>query len=321
MTATDRSPTATVEERGKGNGTANAGSGLQRTARRKEYLLFLLFVAPNVVLLGVFAYWPVIYNGYLSLTSWDLLSPEKPFVGLANYVDMFTDPDFWAVLGRTVVFSGAIVIGSMVLGLAIALLLNQKLMGRNFVRTMSFAPHILSGAAIGTIWLFIFDPAYGLLKYLLSPFGVTSPAWMTDSAWALPGLIIVYLWKNVGFVAVVYLAGLQGMPADLYEAARIDGASTWTLFRKITFPLLSPVTFFVAITSIIGTFQAFDIIAIMTNGGPGDATTTLSWYVYQQAFQALDAGHAGAGAIVMFVILLFITGAQARFMERRVHYR
>ena len=289
--------------------------------RRREYLLFLAFVAPNLVLLGVFSYWPVVYNGYLSLTSWDLLSATKPFVGLANYVDMFTDPDFYAVLVRTLLFSGVIVAASMALGLTIALLLNQRLVGRNFVRTMSFAPHILSGAAIGTVWLFIFNEDYGLLKAVIEPMGLTSPAWMTDSAWALPGLILVYLWKNVGFVAVVYLAGLQGMPADLYEAAKIDGAGSWTLFRRITFPLLSPVTFFIAITTVIGTFQAFDIIAIMTGGGPGDATTTLSWYVYQQAFQALDAGHAGAGAIVMFVILLFITGAQARFMERRVHYR
>jgi len=298
-----------------------SGANLSARQRRREYALFAAFVAPNVVLLAVFSYWPVIYNGYLSLTSWDLLSPTKPFVGFANYADMFSDPDFIAVLWRTLWFSGAIVVVSMAAGLAIAMLLNQRLFGRNLVRTSAFAPHILSGAAIGTIWLFIFDPSYGLLKAVIEPIGLTSPAWMTDSAWALPGLIIVYLWKNIGFVAVVYLAGLQNMPRDLYEAAKIDGAGSWVLFWRITFPLLSPVTFFVAITTVIGTFQAFDIIAIMTNGGPGDATTTLSWYVYQQAFQALDAGHAGAGAIVMFVLLLFITGAQARIMERRVHYR
>jgi sn-glycerol 3-phosphate transport system permease protein len=289
--------------------------------RRREYLLFGAFVAPNVVLLAVFAYWPVIYNGYLSLTSWDLLSPAKPFVGLANYADMLTDPDFYAVIIRTILFSAVIVLGCVVAGLAVAMLLDQKLFGRNFVRTMSFAPHILSGAAMGVIWLFIFDPTYGLLKAILDPLGVTSPAWMTDSAWALPGLIIVYLWKNIGFVAVVYLAGLQNLPQDLYEAARIDGASAWTTFRRITLPLLSPVTFFVGVVTIVSTFQAFDVIAIMTNGGPGDATTTLSWYIYKMAFQALDAGHAGAAAIIMFVILLALTGAQARFLERRVHYR
>lgn len=300
---------------------SDAASAGARERRRREYLLFLAFVAPNVVLLAVFSYWPIVYNGYLSLTSWDLLSETKPFVGLANYVDMFTDPAFRAVIWRTFFFSGGILVGSTVLGLMVAMLLNQRLRGRNIVRTVTFAPHIVTGAAIGTIWLFIFDPNYGLLKEVIEPLGFTSPAWMTDSAWALPGLIIVYLWKNTGFVAVIYLAGLQSMPQELYEAARIDGAGPWTLFRRITLPLLSPVTFFVAVTTIIGSFQAFDVIAMMTGGGPGDATTTLSWYVYQQAFQALDAGHAGAGAIVMFCLLLIITGAQARFLERRVHYR
>ena len=320
MTTTERTPSP-VAAVSRSRRRATTGPDPRTRQRRREYLLFLAFVAPNVVLLGVFSYWPVLYNGYLSMTTWDLLSATKPFVGLANYVDMFTDPDFYAILVRTVLFSGVIVVASMVIGLAVALLLNQRLLGRNIVRTTSFAPHILSGAAIGTVWLFIFNEEYGLLRAVIEPLGFTSPAWMTDSAWALPGLIIVYLWKNVGFVAVVYLAGLQSMPADLYEAAKIDGAGAWTLFRRITFPLLSPVTFFIAVTTVIGTFQAFDIIAIMTGGGPGDATTVLSWYVYQQAFQALDAGHAGAGAIVMFAILLFITGAQARFMERRVHYR
>ena len=315
--ATTASASATAAARGRGP----TGADPLSRRRRKEYLLFLAFVAPNIVLLAVFSYWPIIYNGYLSLTSWDLLSPTKTFVGLANYVDMFTDPDFRAVLWRTLYFSGAIVVVSMVAGLAVALLLNQKLRGTHAVRTMAFAPHIVSGAAIGTVWLFIFDPTYGLLKAILAPFGIGSPAWMTDSAWALPGLVIVYLWKTIGFVAVVYLAGLQGLPADLYEAAKIDGAGTWTLFRRLTLPLLSPVTFFVAVTAIIGSFQAFDVIAVMTDGGPGGATKILSWYIYEQAFRAFDAGHAGAASIVMFVILLLITGAQARFMERRVHYR
>lgn len=293
-----------------------------RTRRlRREYLLFLLFIAPNAVLLAVFAYWPIIFNGYLSLTSWDMLSPTIPFVGLANYADMFADPDFWAVLGRTLLFSGAVVIGCLVVGLAVAVLLNEKLFDRNIVRAASFAPHILSGVAMGTVWLFIFDPEIGLMKIVLEQVGIAGPAWMTDSSWALWGLVLVYLWKNIGFIAVVYLAGLQGMPADLYEAAKIDGANGWTLFRRITLPLLSPVTFFVAVVTIIGTFQAFDVIAIMTGGGPGGATTTLSWYIYKQAFQALDAGHAGAGALVMFVILIAITAAQTIVMERKVHYR
>jgi ABC-type sugar transport system permease subunit len=300
---------------------SGARAGGRSRQYRRDRMLFAAFVAPNVILLAVFSYWPIIYNGYLSLTSWDLLSPTKPYVGFANYSDMFSDPDFRSVLWRTFIFSGAVVAGSLIAGLAVAILLDQKLRGRSFVRTMAFAPHIVTGAAVGTIWLYIFDPNYGLMKAILHPLGIGSPEWMTDSSWALPGLIIVYLWKTIGFVAVIYLAGLQGMPQDLYEAARIDGAGPWTLFRRITLPLLTPITFFVLVTSIVATFQAFDVIAVMTNGGPGDATTTLSWYVYQQAFQALDAGHAGAGAIIMFAILLLITGAQARFIERRVHYR
>ncbi|GAA4200073.1 carbohydrate ABC transporter permease [Actinocatenispora rupis] len=318
MTVTDRSSAAPADA---ADPPTRGTPASPRRRRRREYLLFLAFIAPNAVLLAVFAYWPIVFNGYLSLTSWDMLSPTIPFVGLANYADMFGDPDFWAVLGRTVLFSGAVVIGCLIAGLAVAMLLNQKLVGRNLVRTVSFAPHILSGVAMGTVWLFIFDPQIGLMKVVLEKVGIAGPAWMTDSSWAMWGLVLVYLWKNIGFVAVVYMAGLQGMPTDLYEAARLDGAGPWTLFRRITLPLLSPVTFFVTVVTIVGTFQAFDVIAIMTNGGPGDATTTISWYIYKQAFQALDAGHAGAGALVMFVILIAITAAQARFMERRVHYR
>lgn len=316
MTVTDRSSAATAEA-----DTPGVRSASRTRRKRREYLLFLLFIAPNAVLLAVFAYWPIVFNGILSLTSWDMVSPHIPFVGLANYKDMFSDTDFWWVILRTVLFSGAVVIGCVVAGLAVAILLNQKLRGRNVVRTVAFAPHILSGVAMGTVWLFIFDPQIGLMKMVLGKIGADGPAWMTDSNWALAGLIIVYLWKTIGFVAVVYVAGLQGMPTDLYEAAKLDGAGAWTLFRKITFPLLSPVTFFVVVVTIVATFQAFDVIAIMTDGGPGDATTTISWYIYKEAFQALDAGHAGAGALVMFVILIAITAAQARFMERKVHYR
>jgi sn-glycerol 3-phosphate transport system permease protein len=293
----------------------------RRPRHLREYLLFLAFIVPNFFFVVVFAYWPVIYNAYLSLTSWNMLAPVKEFVGLTNYTDLLTDGDFLGTLRITVIFVVGIVLGSMVLGLAIAVLLNEKLIGRGFVRTMAFAPHILSGAAIGTIWLFIFDPNYGLLRPIFGVVGLASPNWMTSSKWALPGLIIVYLWKNMGFIATVYLAGLQNVPRDLYEAAAIDGSGPWHTFRKITFPMLSPVTFFLVITTTIGTFQAFDIIALMTGGGPGNSTTILSWFIYQQAFKAFDAGHAAAAAMLMFVVLIIITALQARFLERKVHYR
>lgn len=186
---------------------------------------------------------------------------------------------------------------------------------------MVFAPHVLSGAAIGLAWLFIFDPNYGLSRFLFELVGATSPAWLTDSDWALPAIMIVYLWKNVGFCAIVYLAGLQNLPRDLYESAALDGAGAWRIFRRITLPLLSPVTFFLVVTTIISSFQAFDVIAVMTDGGPGGATTILSWYVYDKGFIAFQAGPAAAGAVVMFAILLAVTLLQTRYLERKVHYR
>lgn len=286
----------------------------------REQLLFLAFIAPNFLLLGIFTYWPLLYQAYLSLTRWDMLAPTKTFVGLENYANMLTGRSFLAVLLNTFYFMGGVVAGSVVLGLAVALLLNRKLRGRNAVRTAVFAPVILSGAAVGLVWVYIFDPNYGLMRTVLEPLGLTSPNWLGDSRWALPAIIIVYLWKNVGFSAIVFLAGLQNLPKDLYDAAKVDGAGAWTSFWRITLPMLSPVTFFVLVTTVITSFQAFDIIAVMTGGGPAGATTTLIWYIYQEGFVAFRAGNAAAGAMIMFLLLLIITVAQVRYLQRGVHY-
>ncbi|WSG86720.1 sugar ABC transporter permease (plasmid) [Streptomyces sp. NBC_01727] len=299
----------------------DVGDRARARRRRRDYLLFAAFAGPNMLFLLVFAYWPVVYNGYLSLTDWDMISPTKGFVGLGNYVDLLGDVDFRTTLWTTMLFVAGVVIGGMILGLATALLLNQRLRGRNAVRTLTFAPYVISGAAVGTLWLFIFDPNYGLIRPLLAPLGLAAPAMMTDSNWALFGLIIVYLWKNIGFVAVVYLAGLQGLPKEVYEAAQIDGANAWTRLMRITLPLLSPVTFFLLVTSVISTFQAFDVIAVMTGGGPGTSTSILSWFIYDEGFRAFDAGRASAAAMIMFLVLLLITAVQARYLERKVHYQ
>ncbi|WP_405062640.1 sugar ABC transporter permease [Kribbella sp. NBC_01505] len=290
-----------------------------RSRRRREYWLFAALVAPNLLVIAVFAYWPILYNAFLSLTDWNMIAARPAFVGLANYGRTLTDPAFHRTLWITVLFTGLIVAGSLVIGLALAFLFNLPLRGRGAVRTIAFAPHVLSGAAVATIWLFIFDPGYGLMRALA--FGAEPPDWMNNSDWALPGLVIVYLWKNAGFAALIYLAGLQGLPKELDEAAVMDGASIWRRFRAIKLPLLAPITFFLLITTVIGTFQAFDVIAVMTGGGPGDATTTLSWSIYNEGFQAFNAGRAATLSIIMFVILLVVTTVQARVMERRVHYR
>jgi ABC-type sugar transport system permease subunit len=297
----------------------------QQVARRRafwraEWFLFVLFVAPNLLLFGIFSYWPMISNLYLSLVRWDMISPVKTFVGSANYVYLFNDETFRMVLRNSVVFTIGAVGGSLLLGLATALLLNQKLRLRNGARAVLFAPTLLSGAAIGIVWVYIFDPRFGLLARLLGGIGISSPSWLTDPAWALPAVIIVYVWKNVGFSTVIYLAGLQAIPQDLYEAARVDGAGVLWRFRSVTLPMLSPITFFLVITALLNSFQAFDIIKVMTEGGPVDATNTLIYYVYEQGFVAYNAGRAAAAALVLFAIMFAITLIQLRYAEERVHY-
>jgi len=294
-----------------------------RATKRKgssEWLLFLLFVGPNLLLFGIFTYWPLIYSLYLSTVRWDLISPRKRPVGWGNYQYLLHNATFHKVMWNSLYFTVGAVGGSMLLGLLAALLLNQKLRGRDAARAIVFMPTLLSGAAIGIVWVYIFDPRYGLMRTILSPLGISSPNWLRDTTWAMPAIIIVYIWKNLGFATIIYLAGLQGIPKDLYEAARLDGAGALWRFRSVTLPMLSPITFFLVITSILNSFQAFDIIRVMTQGGPIDATNTLIYYVYDEGFVAFNAGRASAAAVVLFVIMLAITLVQLRFQERRVHY-
>jgi sn-glycerol 3-phosphate transport system permease protein len=279
------------------------------------------FTGPNLLLIAVFAYWPVIQDFYLSLTRWDFIAPAPTFVGLANYADMFTDRAFLDVLVTTVVFAAGVVTGGIVLGMLVAVLLNQRLRGRGVVRTLVFAPYVLPGAAVATVWLMMFDPNYGLSRVVFDAIGRQSPDWMTDSAWALPGLVVVYLWRNIGFCAIVYLAGMQSLPVEPYEAAELDGASKARQFFSLTVPLLSPSTFFLLLMQVIGTFQSFDIIAVMTGGGPAGATTTLSWFIYEQGFMAFDIGRSAAGSVVMFLLLLALTALQSRLVGKKVHYQ
>ena len=287
---------------------------------RAEWFLFLLFVGPNMLLFGVFTYWPMIQNAYLSTVRWDMISPVKIGVGLDNYRYLLRDPAFGRVMLNTLTFTVGAVGASLLLGLAAALLLNQPLRGREGARAVLFAPTLLSGAAVSIVWVYLFDPNYGLIAQGLSWVGVGSPGWLEDPAWAMPAIVIVYVWKNLGFAAVIYLAGLQAIPRDLYEAAKIDGAGAFGRFRSVTLPMLSPISFFLVVTSILSTFQAFDIIQVMTKGGPVNATNTLIYYVYEQGFVAFNAGRAAAAAMVLFVLMLGITQLQLRYTEQRVHY-
>lgn len=289
-------------------------------AERKEWLLFALLVGPNLFLFGVFTYWPLVFNGYLSFVRWDMLAPIKLWVGLDNYKNLFASPAFGGILLNTFVFTAASVGLICGVGLVIAMLLNQPLVGRNAVRGIVFSPVMLSGAAIGIVWIYIFDPRYGLLDIPIRALGFRSPSWLLDTAWAMSAVIIVQVWKNVGYAVVIYLAGLQAIPKELYEAALVDGANSWQRFRNITLPGLSPVVFFLVLTTILASFQSFDIIKVMTEGGPVDATTTLIYYLYQEGFVAFNAGRAGVASVVLFLTMLAFTIVQMQTSERSVHY-
>jgi len=289
----------------------------------KEWAIFLLFVFPNFFFLILFTYWPMWENIRLSLERTNLLafSGANTFVGLENYEYIFNNRTFRLVLRNTLVFITACVGFTMIFGLMVALLLNLKLRYRTTVRAVVFAPTLLSGAAIGIVWAYIFDPRFGLLAQILGWFNIASPHWLDRPNWALPAVIIVYVWKNLGFASVIFLAGLQAIPQDLYDAAKIDGANAWWRFKSVTIPMLSPISFFLVVTSILATFQAFDIIQVMTSGGPAFGSTTLVYYVYDQSFgQGANFGRAAAAAIVLFIAMLIVTIIQVRFTEKKVHY-
>lgn len=295
----------------------------QKAARHRrgvrEWATFLAFLAPNVLLILAFIYYPLASNIYYSMLDWRLGAASADFVGLKNYLTLFTSPtglDMWRV---TLIFTISTVVISMAIGLLLALVLNRNIPGRTFARTAIFSPYVLSGVGVGMVWNFIFDPQIGLLSHVFAFFGANSPAWYLDKNLALVMVIVVYIWKNLGYCAVVYLAGLQSIPKDLLEAAAIDHAGPVRRFFTISFPLLGPTTFFLIITTILSSMQAFDILRIMTPTGHG--TNTIVFELFLQGFGVYQrAGYSAAISVVLFLALFIITTVQMRFVERKVHY-
>ena len=296
-----------------------ATSPHRRRQRRRDALVFLAFAGPNLLLISAFIYFPLLSNAYYSTLDWRMGATSATSAGLDNYVRLFTSPqgaEMWRV---TITFTVVTVVASMVLGLLVALALDRRIPGVTAGRTAIFAPYVLSGVGVGMVWNFIFDPQIGLLGHALRAFGARSPEWYLDGDLALLMVMIVYVWKNLGFCAVVFLAGLQSIPRDLIEAARIDRAGALTRFFKLTLPLLSPTVFFLTVTTILSSMQAFDILKIMTPSGNG--TNTIVFELYLQGFGPYqDAGYAAAISVVLFVVLFAITAFQMRFVEKRVHY-
>jgi multiple sugar transport system permease protein len=249
------------------------------------------------------------------------LRGEPTFIGLANYEFLFTAEDFWQAMWNTLYFSVGSIPTGMAIALFIAILLNRPLRGLAIYRTAFFLPTITSLVAVSVVWLWIYHPDVGLMNYALSLLGLPGARWLNEPRSAMPALIILGIWRGLGYNVIIYLAGLQNIPQHLYEAAKMDGANRWQLFRHVTWPLLTPTTFFILIIAVINSFQSFTQIHVMTQGGPLGTTTVIVYYLYQQAFQQFNMGYGSAIAVVLFAIILVLTLIQVKVLGPRVHYQ
>jgi multiple sugar transport system permease protein len=294
------------------------GTAMGRLRWREESRFAWLSLAPALGFFAVFVGFPVAYAFLLSFHEWNLMSPAPEWVGLANYRELAGDVAFARSLLQTALFTVGITACIVVLSLGAALLLDQKLQQIRLYRTVSYLPAVTSVVAIGIVWLWIFDPEYGLLNQVLRGLGVVGPRWLADTRLALWCLVVAAAWRNVGYFATIFLAGLQGIDGTYYEAARMDGAGAWASFRRITLPLLRPTTLFVVVMSVILSFQVFALVYVMTSGGPAGATSVVVFYLYQQAFTYFRMGYASAIGYVLFGVIFVLTLVQFRFFGRHV---
>jgi multiple sugar transport system permease protein len=291
------------------------------TRARREAIEGFLYISPWIVGFLVFTLGPMLASFYYSLTDYNILT-EPHFTGLSNYVRIFThDRLFRVALQRTFYYA----IASVVLGvggsLLLAVLLDQRLKGVSLLRTLYFLPSLTPIVASALLWSWIFQPQFGILNYLLSKIGIQGPGWLADPTWAMPALIILALWGGLGGGRmIIFIAGLQGIPIELYEAANIDGAGTWTRFRHITLPLLTPTIFFNLVVGIIGSFSVFTVAYVATAGGPANATYFYVFHIFNTAFKDLDMGYAAALAWIFFLLLMILTAVQFVMQRRWVFY-
>ncbi|HME21480.1 MAG TPA: sugar ABC transporter permease [Acetobacteraceae bacterium] len=270
-----------------------------------------LFIAPNIVLFAAFSFLPLIYAVYISFHDWTLIG-EPDFIGIGNYQRLVYDSLFWRALANTLVYAVGTVPTSMAIGLLLALALNRHMPARSFLRSLYFLPLVVSAVATGTIAAWMFNDNYGVINAIIVRLGGSRVAWLSSPYWALPSLVLTTLWVRVGFCMVVYLAALQSIPRMYYEAARIDGASAVRQFRHVTLPLLKPATFLLLVLSIIYSFHVFDLIYVMTGGGPGFSTTMLVQYIFRSAFVTSEMGYACAVGIALYALILGFTVLQWR---------
>jgi multiple sugar transport system permease protein len=280
-----------------------------------------LFILPSFAHLAVFVLFPILFALYLSLHRWDVLKPDKPFIGLANYTHLLGDPLFWNALGNSAYYAVVSVPLGMVVALAVAVLVHQRLRGTAFFRTLFYLPAVSSAVALSMVWTFLYLPENGLLNWILNALGghrLAQTDWLQDTAWAMPALIFMSIWTGLGPRMVLFIAGLAGIPESLYEAAAVDGASRWATFRQITVPMLLPTTFFILVTSSISAFQVFTPIYMMTKGGPVRHTDVVGYHIYNQAWRQFHMGMASAQSYVLFLVILAVTIVQFRIVNKRM---
>jgi multiple sugar transport system permease protein len=277
-----------------------------------------LFLAPGLILFSVFTVFALIYAFYLTFHEWNILQPAKPFVGLQNYRDMLHDQQFKQSVINTAYFTGGSIPLTMAIGLGVALLLNQPLRMRGLLRTMYFLPVVTPFVVSAILWKWLYNGDYGLFNfYLLKLHLIHQPLlWLASKNLAMPSVILMAIWGGVGFSMVVYLAGLQSIPEELYEAAKIDGANAFSRLRYITIPMLAPTSLFLLVIGIIGSFQIFTQIFVMTGGGPVGRTTTVVYYIYQSAFTYYEMGYASTLAYGLFVLLFAVTLLQLQLYRK-----
>lgn len=285
-------------------------------ARRAESLAGLVLAGPALVVFTIFMFIPLVLTFWFSLNQYSGFGPMR-FLGLQNYQKIISDETFWKALVNTLLFTALTVPLRVGLGIGAALLLNRVMPGRALFRALVYVPVVISGVASGVIFLRLFDPLIGVLKQMSAAVGLPAIDWQGNGTAALTAVIIVTTWQGIGFGMVVYLAGLQGIPGELYEAGAVDGAVGWRRFAYITWPMLRPTTFFLVVYSIIGSFQVFDVVYVLTGGGPGTATTFLVQYAYDQGFVQRRQGYAAALGVIIYLIVLVFTVLQWRLSKGR----
>jgi len=300
-------------------GTMAVKSTFSQQQRQEERLAWL-FVLPVVLGIGIFQIYPTLFSLYASMTQWNLLTPPR-WVGLDNYVDLFTtDRFFFQTMGNTGVYTLGVVVPTMIIALLFAILLNQEIRGKYLYRAIYFIPVIAPAVAVALLWQWLYEPNFGIINSALRLIGVKGPTWLGSTQWAMRAVIIQSIWGGLGFTIVIYLSGLQNIGREYYEAAAIDGAGFFQQLFFITLPLLSPVTFFILVTGVIGAFQDFTVPFIMTGGGPAGATQLVVMYLYGLAFRLQNMGTASAVAYLVFVVIVTLTTLNFLLARRWVFY-